>query len=351
MKVCWFGMYHRDYSRNQVLISGLESQGVEIVECNGINVIGIRKYWNLIKKLRSIDDEYDLLFCAFPINYNVIIAKLFQRKKIAIDAFFPLYDAHVHDRKILSPWSPLAILYFCIDWINIRLADLVITDTGQHAKYWKKLYSKVSVQVVPVGSYSKDFFPIPNFNNREDNVFTVSFHGSYIPLQGVPKIVRAVEIVNEKQKQIHFRFIGPEKMFDELNLRDKHRYPNLELVPWLNTEDLNKKLNEADIVLGIFGDTLKTNRVVPNKLFQGVAVKKAVITKDSLAIRELFSTDEILMIDNTAEALAEAIISLYSNREQVKRFGNLGHNKYLAHFTEVEIGRNIHNLLNSLTGK
>lgn len=347
MKVCWFGIYQSDYSRNQVLMSGLRLQGVEIIECNTINETGIKKYWSLIKKLRLIKGEYDLIFCAFPINYSVIIAKLFQRKKVVIDAFFPIYDAYVYDRKLLAPWSPLAIIYFLLDWLNIRLADLVITDTEQHAQYWKKIYPGVPVGVIPVGSYTKEFFPIVSKNVKKD-FFLVSFHGSYIPLQGVDKIVAAIDLINKQNINIYFRLIGPARMFDDLGLRNKDKYLNVELVPWLKTEDLNVKLNEADVILGIFGDTAKTDRVVPNKLFQGIAVKKAVITKDTLAVRELFINDEVSLVDNSPEALASEIISLYHDRERAEMLGELGYSKYCACFTEREIGKNVHNYLRSL---
>jgi glycosyltransferase involved in cell wall biosynthesis len=340
MKICWFGIYHREYSRNQVLISGLQQQGVEIVECNMIGGKGIEKYWELIKKIYAIDNQYDYLFCAFPINYNVLIAKFFQRKKVVIDAFFPLYDAYVHDRKLLFSWSPRALLYYCLDRINLRLADLVITDTEQHAQYWKKLHPEVSVHVIPVGSYTKEFFPISESSRKNKDNLLVSFHGSYIPLQGVHKILEAAESL-KNQKQIRFRLIGPRRMIEELDLNNTVKYPNVEAMSWLKTKELNERLNEADIILGIFGNTPKTDRVVPNKLFQGVAVLRPVITKDTPAIRELFTEREVYMIENTPEALAGAIIEMYNHPGRRQEMAEQAYSKYLREFTEDIIGRKL----------
>ena len=34
MRICYFGTYDRDYSRNRIIVEGLRRTGVEVVECH-----------------------------------------------------------------------------------------------------------------------------------------------------------------------------------------------------------------------------------------------------------------------------------------------------------------------------
>lgn len=347
MKVCWYGIYDRDYSRNQVLISGLEEAGVDIVECNTIGLKGIKKYFKLIKHLRSLKYDYDVLFCAFPINYNVLIAKIFSRKPIVIDAFFPLYDAYIKDRKTSSKYSIKALVYYFLDRINLYLADLIITDTEQHRDYWLQFKPSARVEVIRVGANTKEFFPIKDNREIQTNRTLVTFHGSYIPLQGIDKIVDSAEILRDNAN-IKFRFIGDGQMYQSIEKRINQKGLDIELIPWLSPRELNKKLNESDIVLGIFGDTEKTNRVIPNKVFQGIAVKKPVISKDTKAMREIFSDKDVFLVQNTPTVIANAINELHKNPEKGHQLAKEAYKKFRAELTEREIGLGLEKILHQI---
>jgi len=344
MKVCWFGIYEPEYSRNKVLLSGLRQANVEIIECNAISQKGFKKYFYLVQKLRLLKNEYDVIFCAFPINYNVIIAKLFQKKPIVIDAFFPLYDAYVHDRKSVQKWSLKAFIYYWLDRINLYLVKLVITDTSQHRSYFNSLYKKAQIAVIPVGASTEEFYPINTLPTKQ---FVVSFHGSYIPLQGVEKIFGAAQLL-KNEPDIFFRFIGPQRMFDDFKKEIEGLKNNIETISWLSTDILNKKLNEADVVLGIFGDTDKADRVVPNKVFQGIAVKKPVVTKDTPAIRELFTDEELFLVTNTPEAIAASILKIKENHQSANAMAVKAYEKFLNKFSEPVLGKFLERLFKNL---
>ena len=63
--------------------------------------------------------------------------------------------------------------------------------------------------------------------------------------------------------------------------------PNFEWIPWVPYDELAGRIHAADICLGIFGDTDKAARVIPNKVFQILSAGKPLVTRDSPAIREL----------------------------------------------------------------
>ena len=66
------------------------------------------------------------------------------------------------------------------------------------------------------------------------------------------------------------------------------------------------------MILGVFGRTAKAKRVVPNKVYQGLAMARPVITADSPAVREFFAPGEHLhtVPAGDPEALADAVVEL-----------------------------------------
>jgi glycosyltransferase involved in cell wall biosynthesis len=342
MKVCWFGIYHREYSRNSVLIDGLKSSGIEVITCNVEQSKGFTKYFKLVKKLIDLDNDYDVLFCAFPVNYYAILAKLITKKPIVVDAFFPFFDAYVKDRKIFNLTHLRYYVYYMLDKMNLYLADSVVTDTEQHKAYWLSIDPEADVNVISVGAHSKEFYPT---NYKVDtNKFIVTFHGSYIPLQGIDKIVEAANILKENKK-IVFRLIGTGQTFTQIMKKISEYELEIEILPWLSILDLNNKLNEADVILGIFGDSAKTERVIPNKVFQGIAIKKPVITKDTLAAREVFNDEELFMVKNSPQDIANAILKIMNEPELGKSLSEKAYKKFKEKLNENVLGEQLKSIL------
>jgi glycosyltransferase involved in cell wall biosynthesis len=61
---------------------------------------------------------------------------------------------------------------------------------------------------------------------------------------------------------------------------------NVEFIEFLEQKELTQYIHHADICLGIFGETEKAKRVIPNKVYEAMAMKKPVITGNSPAARE-----------------------------------------------------------------
>lgn len=344
MKICWFGIYEPSYSRNDILIAGLRQHGVEIVECN-VKGGGLKNYVSLIRKLLAYQNEYDLLYCAFPVHFSILVAKIFQRKKIVADAFFPKYDGAVYDRKTVSKYNPVAWGYWVIDYLMVVLADHVIADTLEHKLYWSKFIPDEKVTVIPIGVNTERFYPDQTKKIKEN--FIVQYHGSYIPLQGLDHIVDAAVILRE-HKKIHFRFIGAGQLFEEITSRAKEGGAPIEFIPWAESTQLLAYLQEADIILGIFGDTPKTDRVVPNKLYEGLAVRKTVITKDTRTIRNYFEPDEIYMIHNDASSIANSILKLYEDEQLCDTFAEKGYQRVVSSYTHNKLGQALKATMQSL---
>lgn len=345
MKICWFGIYKREYPRNRILLDGLEQCDVEVVHC-GVDAYERFRYIKLIRKLLELKGQYDVIYAAFPAPSVVPIAKLFSRKRVVVDAFYSMYDSIVVERKECSRFHPRALKALLLDWLSVVLADMVIADTEAHAEYWAGWsgVSKEKIKVVYIGSDVKYFHPMETATH--DN-FLVQYHGSYIPLQGVEVIIEAVKLLQDEDN-IHFRFIGSGQLYKKVRQyasdNELERITFIERIPF---EEVNRYLNEADVILGIFGLTPKTDRVIPNKVFEGVAVRKPVVTKDTAVVREGFSDEELLLIQNTPEALKNAILELKENSDRRQKLAQRGYEKFKERFTERQIAES---LLNHIQG-
>ena len=82
---------------------------------------------------------------------------------------------------------------------------------------------------------------------------------------------------------------------------------NLEFVPRRSPAELARLIGDSDICLGIFGAGEKTQRVIPNKVFDALACERPVITGDTPAARECLVDGEQAWLCPTGdpEALAD----------------------------------------------
>ena len=139
MKVLFFGIYNVNdtvNNRTRILLSGLKNLGVEVEECN-TQVASLKRYWHLAKKYRKIKKDYDIMFLAHGGAQLVApLARILTRKKIVADPIVSLYDTMVCDRKKCRRFSLRGFYYYLLDWLMVKLADIVILDTNENINYF-----------------------------------------------------------------------------------------------------------------------------------------------------------------------------------------------------------------------
>lgn len=320
--ICFFGIYDSAYSRNKVLRKGLEESGIRVMECRS-EAKSLKKFWDLYSKHKTLKNDYDYLLVAFPGQVVMPLAWLISRKKIIFDAFTSLYDSNVFDRQTVNKDSLKARWYWLLDWLACRLADKILCDTNANIEYFSKTFriNKKKFLRVFLGCGQTDPKKIkPRERSQPDlNKSFVHFHGSYIPLQGVETIIAAARQL-EKYPDVKFQVVGTKikKRYEPEN------YPNIEFVSNQEFEKLLSYIARADICLGIFGNTPKTKRVIPNKVYEAAAMGKAIITADTPAIRELFTDRENILLCQVANTqdLVEKILFLKGNFEFREKISN-----------------------------
>lgn len=338
MKICFFGIYDPNYSRISVLLSGLRQNGIEVIECRA-DWRDPKRYKKLWRRLRALDNGYDCVFAAYPASVPVVLAKLLSKRPVIIDAFYSNFDTVVNDRKKYSRFDPRSLKLLVLDWLGMALSDLAVTDTDAHAKYWRSWWGmkRKRMATVRVGSDEKNFFPMPEA--KKDHL-QVLFMGTFIPLQGALKIIEAARLCADDPK-IRFRLVGDGRELPPAKtLAQRYGLKNIEFLGMRPFAELNSHLAEADIVLGIFGGTAKALRVIPNKVYQGLSARRAVMTMDSAVIREIFTDRDMLLVRNDPPAMAEGIKLLAGNEAVRADFARLGY-EAVSRYTPVHIGREL----------
>lgn len=334
MKICFFGIYDPTYSRNDILLSGLREIGVEVIECRA-DWQDPKRYRKLWKSLRSSNDQYDYIYAAYPSPVPTILARILSKKPVITDAFYSMFDSVVNDRQKLPMWHPKSIKLLILDWISIMLAHLVITDTQEHKKYWSKwfLVKAEKIHTVYLGVNEKIFYPIQAVKK---DFIQVHFHGTYIPLQGTQKIIEAAKLCTDNSN-IHFRLIGNGRTFEGTKkLAVEYGLNSIEFISdKISLDGLNQYMAETDIILGIFGNNEKSRRVIPNKVFEGLAAKKAVITMDTPAVREIFSDRDLFIVMNEPASIASAIKTLAKDEKLRTGFAQHGYDTVCRYRPEV----------------
>lgn len=347
MTVCFFGHYAPDYPRNRVLRLGLSACGVNVKHCNKDN------YLSLLRRFFQVGRKSDVILVAFPGNESVPLAWLLGKllgKKVVFDAFISRYDTKVFDRKEYTPESLRAKFAFFLDWLACFLSDHVIVDTNEHSKYFSETFnlplSKFSC--VFVGTDDGLFFPRPR---RRNSKFVVGFHGYYIPLQGANFIIDAAFLLR-KEKKIQFRMLGIGPDFDKCRQKAAtYKLENMEFSKPVPYKDLPFFISHADVCLGgPFGTSGKAGRVIPNKVFEALAMKKPVIVGKTAATKELLThLENCYMVERgDPKSIAMAIKALENDRRLRVKIARKGHQLFVNNLTAAAIGEQLLAILQQL---
>ena len=343
LTVCFFGSYDRGFVRNRILLKSLRRAGLRVVELRDPTGNMFLRYLRLLRRLKAVEG-FDVLFCGFPSHWDVPLARLASLVKgvpVVFDAFLSLYDSMVYDRGLVAEGSLTALKLYSWDKVACALSDVVLLDTYQHIRYFVETFREPLEKFRRVWIGADDDVFYPRKAKREEGVFKVFFHGSFIPLQGVHHIVKAAKLLKE-ERDVLFELVGKGQTFNEaLKLAQSLGLNNLRFLGWVDYHELPNYLARADVCLGIFGDTAKARRVIPNKVYEALAMAKPVVTGDTPAAREALThgVNAWLCKMSDPRAIAEAVLVLKDDEGLRKRLALNGYRLFKERFSTEALGR------------
>jgi glycosyltransferase involved in cell wall biosynthesis len=363
MRVCYFGTYRAEYSRNQIMMGGLRRNGVQVIECHAELWTGIEdrvqaasggwikpRFWGrlfracleLLRKYHAVGD-YDVMVVGYPGQFDVYLARLLtwlRRKPLVWDVFMSIYlialERSLNQRSKLTVW-----LIRQLERLACHLPNRLILDTAEYVEWFHQTHSISPKQfrLVPTGADDRIFRPVTR-QDAGDGFFRVIYYGTFISNHGVEYIIEAARLL-ANDHAVHFELVGagPDKT-KALLLAQRYGLSNVTFTDWLDQAELVKRVAGADVCLGAFGTTLQSVMTIQNKIYEGLAMLRPVITGDSPTVRSTLKHGEHVYLCERAnpQALAEAIGVLRQNRELCSTLSNNGYIHYKRHFTVEQIG-------------
>jgi len=357
-KVLYWCCYQDNFHRNRIFINGLKNNGVEVFEYNINSHNLLTNIYRFVKNFKKTlwCNKYDVILFHSEAHIQFILAKLFSNLSnipLIHDIYISKLQTIYYDRQLYikkkTPKLLLKIILYAIDLIECTFADVIILDTNTHIKFFSKKF-KIPIEKfrrIFVGSQDDVFYPIDT-NTKDSGKFIVGFIGTYIPLQGIEYIIKAAKLLARKN-DITFHLIGAGQTYmKNRKLAKELKVKNIEFINPVPLNELPLLISNFDVCLGIFGKTDKTIQVIPNKIFDGIAMKIPVITCDSPAIKELFTDNENILLCERAnpESLAQAILKLKEDNTLKDKIALNGYNLFKKFCTIEAIGKRLFNILN-----
>jgi glycosyltransferase involved in cell wall biosynthesis len=346
----FFGAYDPEYPRNLIIRKGWNKLGFALSECRvGVKRKVYTRYPALLFRYVKSERKGDILFVPDFRHKDVplawAVAKL-SGKKIIFDPLVSRYETKVLDRGDADRRSVQAWHNRNLDRISFGLPDLILADTAAHADYYHQSSGVMRgrIGVLPVGFDEDTFHGIPQ--RDEDGTLVVLFYGSFLPLHGVDTIMEAATILSGEP--VLFRIVGGGQTHDDMRrMAADRRLENVEFLPRVPYDDLPQLISEADVVLGIFGTTSKASMVVPNKVYQALAVGRAIVTAGTTAVSEFFREGEHLLTvpQGDPRALADVLRMLGSDRELRIRLSESGGSYVRSEFHSSAIARRLFDII------
>ena len=343
VRVCRFGHASVRYSRNRILAKALRRAGAAVDD-----VVDHRPYpVRTAALLRAASGKrFDLLLVGYPGHTDVPAAVALGRLRgvpVILDAFLSLHDTFVEDRGRIPAGSLRARWPALVDRVAATLPDRVLLDTEAHISYFadELRAPRHRFRRIWAGADDEVMRPAPRSG---DPAFTVFLYASFIPLHGVEHVVRAASVLERGSDPVRLRIAGDGQTYPAVQtLADRLGTRSIEFLGRRPLSELPGLMAEADVCLGIFGTTPKAARVIPNKVFDALAVERPVITADTPAIREALVPGRHLWTcpAGDPDALADAISRLKADPNTRRKLAAEGRTRFEEAFSIEAISRDL----------
>jgi glycosyltransferase involved in cell wall biosynthesis len=322
------------YTRDRIVAKALRRAGADVVDLGDRRRFPAR-WWSSARALRR--EPLDAVLVSTLSHADVPVDRLLaspRRVPVVFDASIALYESMVESRGVSRRGTPAAWWLALQDRLACRSAHRVLVDTDAHCAY---LAARTGTAVtrfrrIWLGADDDVLQPRPG---RPGGPFRVLFYATYSPLHGAEHIVQAAALL-PPDRDIEVLMVGSGHT-DAAVRRLAHELgvSAVRFAPRVPFAELPTLIADSDVTLGVFGTVAPAARVIPFKVFDGLAMARPVITADTPAAREALVDGEHCRLTppGDAAALAEAITALHDDERGAAAMAGRGHDLYRARFS------------------
>ena len=264
------------------------------------------------------------------INQALMVSKIFKNK-IILELYDSMYT-HYMENKGSTSIDKQAIQKVKEDSVDlnpkneklaIRESDYIVHIARYELEFLSKVLEinipKDKVFIAPI------FCPIRPHHSRSfmaDGVFRICWWGSFLPLHGLDYVLDALQILKCRDIDFECDLFGAYSAGSRAYFFEKYKQKiiqegldsHVRLRRDLTFSDgkLPDYLRQnCDLALGVFGETLKAESSVPNKLVEALSMGIPTLTRCSPALEEFFDVDaDLWTCLPSSESIAEALIQI-----------------------------------------
>ena len=346
LRVGHLGHFDPGYARNLVMARALRAARAEVVEFADTRSI-LRRTPALLR--RAAGQDLDLVLVGFPGYIDAALARVLtlpRRIPVISDIFVSLYET-AEDRGAGRAPEP--------GRLAVPGRGLVVLPPGRqgparHPGPHRLLRRALPAETGDVppgvdrGRRGAPPTPAPRRGRGESAPFRVLFVGTFIPLHGFDHIVDAAEHLEREGRDVEFVVAGGgQRMADSAPGRDG-KEAHVDPLPGRGSEKRAGRPHGRGRHLPRHLRTGgKAARVIPNKLFEALAMARPVITADTPAVREAL-VDGVhvrLCPPGDGGALAAAIASLQDDDDARQTMGDAGRQLFREKFSVAALSADV----------
>ncbi len=320
------GNYGPDYPRNRTMARWFEQLGWRVDSFQPRLSAVADWQWRLVGYR-----DVDLVWVPCFRQRDIAAAARWTRAAgvpLVVDPLISSYDKQVNEKNKFVATSRAARRLLRWESALFGRADAVVADTAAHADYFASQLGVASerLAVLPVSAEEALFYPGERTEPSKVPLEAL-FYGTFIGLQGSAVIAEAACLYRGPKLRLTLLGDGPERAeCESIVAGGVTEQSDISVVfePWLPFTELPARIRRADIALGIFGGGDKTQRVIPNKVYQSLACGVPTLTAASPAYPPLDTAERSGLSFVPAadpQALADALAGLASELCNPERKG------------------------------
>lgn len=343
-KIICLSLYEKTYSRGSVYLNSRFVINSDLV-FNQVTS-GLRNSVRDIRAITSLENELETTFVVLsPSHVLVPILRIFWKGKVVLDAGWPLSDAAIsrkfHRFKLFG-----LLKSFVIDALSLNLATRILLESSaQAARVSRKFFiPRRKIRVLFTGfderSISDGASELPELSDLDSSKPTVTFRGSVNPESGLD-IIGSMSFLPKAER--FNLLICTNQDLPKINFSQK----TIVITRRLTSLEMAKIYRMSEIFIGQVSDNKRLNYTIPHKAFEAGFFKKAYISIDRPAIRELYEFDESIeyKLYFTKEILLESILSLLDRSDKILTQGKSISESYQRLSNQENLGEKFMNLV------